>query len=73
MQNIKINTCGLSCPQPVLMAIQAMKNATTESIEITVDNEASRENVLRAVASKGWSAQIQQLNENEYVLVCKKS
>lgn len=49
---MEIDTCGLSCPQPVLMVHQALKKGEN-SLDVLVDNEASRENVARAAETKG--------------------
>lgn len=39
----KVDARGLSCPQPVLMALSKMKELGTGEIEILVDNDVSRE------------------------------
>ncbi|NLC70471.1 MAG: preprotein translocase subunit TatB [Desulfuromonadaceae bacterium] len=49
-----VDARGLSCPQPVLMTLNEIKAGAVDEILIVVDNEASRENVCRAAASKGW-------------------
>lgn len=50
----EIDTRGLSCPQPVLMAHEAIKAGAVE-LDVLVDNEASRENVTRAAEKQGFS------------------
>lgn len=40
-----IDTCGLSCPQPVLMFLTAAKKQPEGPFSVLVDNDASRENV----------------------------
>lgn len=50
-----VDARGLSCPQPVLMTLDAIKSGTDGELEIIVDNMASRENVVRAVENKGWN------------------
>ena len=50
----EINTCGLSCPQPVLMVHEAIRAGEGE-LDVLTDNEASRENVARAVEKQGFS------------------
>jgi TusA-related sulfurtransferase len=50
-----IDASGLSCPQPVLMTLDAIKSSSDGELEVIVDNEASRENVVRAAESKGWN------------------
>lgn len=49
-----VDARGLSCPQPVLMAMDAIKKATAAQLVVLVDSEASRENVSRAVVRQGW-------------------
>lgn len=52
--NETVDARGLSCPQPVLMALDAIKKAEGDEFVVLVDTEASRENVSRAVAGQGW-------------------
>ncbi len=54
-----VDARGLSCPQPVLLAVQAMKGQGGGTIEVLVDNEASKENVARAAAAQGWSVAVE--------------
>ncbi len=49
-----IDTSGLSCPQPVLLVLQCIKNENPESLGVVVDNEASLENVTRAAGNNGY-------------------
>ncbi len=50
----EIDTCGLSCPQPVLMVHEAIR-AGDSTLDVLTDNEASRENVTRAAQKQGFS------------------
>jgi len=50
-----IDARGLSCPQPVILTLNAMKNVESEHIEVLVDSEVCVENVTRAAHSQGWS------------------
>lgn len=50
-----IDATGLSCPQPVLMTMDAIKSGTENKIHIIVDNQASKENVVRAAENKNWT------------------
>ena len=50
-----VDARGLSCPQPVLMTLDAIKSGSDSALEVIVDNMASRENVVRAAESKGWN------------------
>ena len=49
-----IDARGLSCPQPVLMTVDALKTTTADRILVLVDTQASKENVSRAVEKQGW-------------------
>lgn len=51
----QVDARGLSCPQPVLMTIDAIKAEKKGEIEVVVDTETSRENVSRAAENKGWN------------------
>lgn len=49
-----IDARGLSCPQPVLMTLGAIKKVKEGEVIILVDTDTSKENVLRSVSSVGW-------------------
>ena len=49
-----VDARGLSCPQPVLMALNEMKRLGEGEIVVLVDTDTSRENVGRAAASRKW-------------------
>jgi TusA-related sulfurtransferase len=58
-----VDTCGLSCPQPVLMTLSAIKAGTEDMLLVQTDNEASRENVSRAATKSGWT--VDEITEDE--------
>jgi len=49
-----VDARGLSCPQPVLLALKEMDRLQSGEIVVLVDTETSAENVSRAAASRGW-------------------
>lgn len=53
MSNI-VDARGLSCPQPVLLALDEMKKINKGEIVILVDTDTSKENVSRAATTQGW-------------------
>ncbi|MFP4532606.1 MAG: sulfurtransferase TusA family protein [Desulfobacterales bacterium] len=57
-----VDARGLSCPQPVLMALDEIKKTNESELVVLVDTEASRENVSRAVESQGW--QVREIKED---------
>ncbi len=62
-----IDATGLSCPQPVLMTIQAIKKGETE-IKVIVDNNTSYENVKRCGENNGFEVKAEE-GENELITV----
>ena len=51
-----VDARGLSCPQPVIMALDAIKSGAEGPLVVLVDTETSKENVSRAATSQGWRA-----------------
>ncbi|MFZ5563580.1 MAG: sulfurtransferase TusA family protein [Thermodesulfobacteriota bacterium] len=49
-----VDARGLSCPQPVILTLNEIKNGTDNEIVVLVDTDTSRENVSRAATSQGW-------------------
>ena len=49
-----VDARGLSCPQPVLLALNEIKKMNQGEIVILVDTDTSKENVSRAATSQGW-------------------
>lgn len=49
-----VDARGLSCPQPVLETLDAIKRLKGGEFEVLVDTDTSKENVSRAAQSQGW-------------------
>lgn len=49
-----IDARGLSCPQPVLLTVDKIKQLGKGELAVLVDTQASRENVSRAARGQGW-------------------
>ena len=49
-----IDARGLSCPQPVLMTLDAIKKTSENEILVMVDSDVSKENVCRAAENRKW-------------------
>jgi len=56
-----VDAMGLSCPQPVILTLDTIKNLDKGEVEIIVDTDTAKENVTRAVKSKGW--QVKEIKE----------
>jgi tRNA 2-thiouridine synthesizing protein A len=70
--SVIVDAGGLSCPQPVLMTLDKIKEIGKGEIIIKVDTDASKENVSRAAQSQGWDVADIQENETGYTLTIKK-
>ncbi|MBM4349137.1 MAG: preprotein translocase subunit TatB [Deltaproteobacteria bacterium] len=66
-----VDARGLSCPQPVLLALNEMKKMNKGEIAILVDTDTSKENVSRAATTQGWRVEVEK-GQEEYRLVLKK-
>lgn len=66
----KIDTCGLSCPQPVLMTKNFL-SAHPEGGSILVDNQTARENVVRMCQSLGYNVSVE-VEEDGFIIKAKK-
>ncbi len=65
-----IDTCGMSCPQPVLMTKKALEEER-DGAEVIVDNNTAKENVLRFMKNAGYTVAIEE-KEGTFVLKAKK-
>lgn len=54
MEKETVDARGLSCPQPVLMVMDKMKSLSKGRIEVMVDTDTAKENIVRAAESQGW-------------------
>jgi len=67
-----VDAGGLSCPQPVLLTLNKIKEIQKGEIIIKVDTDTSKENVNRAAQSHGWDVADIQKHETGYTLTIKK-
>lgn len=66
---MRIDTCGTSCPLPVLMTKKELdKNPNTNEIEVITDNNTSTTNVKKFLSSNGFNVEI---NEDEDTFVIR--
>ena len=64
----KIDARGLSCPAPVLETKAALEKGHLERIEVVVDNEPAKQNVVRFLGSRGYTTEIEQAG-NAFTIV----
>lgn len=61
MSDIKIvDARGLSCPQPAMLAQEALKKAGKGTVEVIVDSGTARENVSRLARNSGWKVTVEE-------------
>ncbi len=51
---------GLSCPEPVIQARQALQQAHGGTVTVIVSNTVARDNVSRAASSMGWQVKVEE-------------
>ncbi len=70
--NSTVDARGLSCPQPVLMTMDEIKDQGKGEIMVLVDTDTSKENVSRAAESQGWQVKDVQAEGEGYRITIKK-
>ena len=71
--SIIVDAGGLSCPQPVLITLDKIKEVKKGEILVMVDTGTSKENVSRAAESQGWEVTDIQQKETGYQLTIRKA
>ncbi|HHX74569.1 MAG TPA: sulfurtransferase-like selenium metabolism protein YedF [Firmicutes bacterium] len=56
MESSRLDCRGLACPQPVVETKKMLDTMTAGTLDVLVDNETAKNNVLKLVASLGLSA-----------------
>ena len=67
-----VDARGLSCPQPVMLARQAINEITQGTVEVLVDSGTARDNVSRLGKKSGWSVMVEDQTEGSYRIVMQK-
>ena len=57
METVKVDARGLSCPQPVLLTMEAMKRQPAR-VEVVVDNHTAQQNVTRFLQRAGKAVSV---------------
>lgn len=66
-----VDARGLSCPQPVMLAIAVATGG--KPFDILVDNEVSCENILRFAGNNAWLAQVREDGSHFVISLTKQS
>ncbi len=73
MSDVKtVDARGLSCPQPAILARQAIQKLDKGIVEVLVDSGTARENVSRLAKSAGWAVTIEDKPDGSHRIVLKK-
>ena len=64
----QVDARGLSCPEPVLLSKRAIERLEGGILEVLVDTETSRENVMRLARSLFCSVEAQERDDGACVL-----
>lgn len=68
---MKVDTRGLACPQPVLLTKKALTKES--SLEILVDNNTAKNNILRFAAGQGCKTSVTEADAaDEYIITIEK-
>ena len=69
----QVNARGLSCPQPVILVHQKMKELGRGMFEVMLDTDTSCENVSRLAKNEGWEViETKKTKDSGYVLILKR-
>ncbi len=72
MEKHIVDTKGLSCPQPVIETMNAIKKLGSGEIVVLVDTDTAKENVKRSAESKGWTVADVQAEDGGYRITITK-
>lgn len=71
MSNI-IDAKGLSCPQPVMLTLNEIKQSATDEIIVLVDTDTAKENVSRAAKTQNWKTVKIIQEDDAYRIILRK-
>ena len=70
---MKIDCCGLACPEPVLQTKKALEALPDDAIlEVMVNSIASKENVLRFAHNSGYEAKSEEREDGKSIIAIIK-
>jgi selenium metabolism protein YedF len=63
-----LDCTGLNCPEPVLRTKARLEKESKEAFKVLVDNEASRENILRFGRSQGCEVSVENRSNESFLI-----
>lgn len=65
----EVDARGLSCPEPVMLAADALKQAGTGSVRVLVSNATARDNVKALALKKKRSVAVEPMGEDFAIVI----
>lgn len=65
----EVDARGLSCPEPVMMALSAMQEAGSDPVRVLVSSATSRDNVKAMALKKKRTVTVEELGEDFAVVI----
>jgi TusA-related sulfurtransferase len=72
MSDNVVDARGLSCPEPVMLASQALKKAQKGKVVFLVDSGTARENIVRLSSNSGWKTTIEEQQDGSHRITAEK-
>ncbi len=72
MADKTVDARGLSCPEPVLLVMEAVKGLDGGTIDVMVDTATSCENVVRMAESLSCTVKVTDAGEESFVVHVEK-
>ena len=63
----RLDARGFSCPQPIVLTRNKMKQMGEGTFEVIVETGTSRDNICRLAKNEGWEVEVSKQG-NEFVL-----
>ena len=67
---IEVDARGFSCPIPVVKTRKAIEDNPKDTLTVLVESAVSKENVSRLARSKGYSVEIEEVEDGFRLLLC---
>ena len=67
----RVDARGFSCPQPVVMTRNKMKELGQGRFEVIVETGTSRDNITRLANYEGWHIEVKEQGD-EFLLILNK-
>lgn len=66
---IEVDARGYSCPEPVLMAMQAVESSGGQPVRVLVSTAVARDNVIAMAEKKKKTASVEQADDDFAIVI----